>query len=45
MSVPIDLVARIQEGWFEFDTAIATPDMMGVGRKDWQASWPSRAYA
>ncbi len=25
-----DLVARIQEGWFEFDTAIATPDMMGV---------------
>ena len=25
-----DLVARIQEGWFDFDTAIATPDMMGV---------------
>jgi large subunit ribosomal protein L1 len=25
-----DLVARIQEGWFEFDTAIATPDMMGT---------------
>jgi large subunit ribosomal protein L1 len=25
-----DLVAKIQEGWFEFDTAIATPDMMGV---------------
>ena len=25
-----DLVARIQDGWFEFDTAIATPDMMGV---------------
>lgn len=25
-----DLVTRIQEGWFEFDTAIATPDMMGV---------------
>jgi large subunit ribosomal protein L1 len=23
-------VAKIQEGWFEFDTAIATPDMMGV---------------
>ncbi|MFZ3209033.1 MAG: 50S ribosomal protein L1 [Geobacteraceae bacterium] len=25
-----DLVARIQDGWFDFDTAIATPDMMGV---------------
>lgn len=25
-----ELVAKIQEGWFEFDTAIATPDMMGV---------------
>ena len=25
-----DLVAKIKEGWFEFDTAIATPDMMGV---------------
>ena len=25
-----DLIAKIQEGWFEFDTAIATPDMMGV---------------
>jgi large subunit ribosomal protein L1 len=25
-----DLVARIQEGWFDFDMAIATPDMMGV---------------
>lgn len=28
-----DLVQRIQEGWLEFDTAIATPDLMGqVGR-------------
>jgi large subunit ribosomal protein L1 len=25
-----DLVAKIQGGWFEFDTAIATPDMMGI---------------
>jgi len=25
-----ELVAKIQEGWFDFDTAIATPDMMGV---------------
>ena len=25
-----DLVTKIQGGWFEFDTAIATPDMMGV---------------
>lgn len=25
-----DLVARIQDGWFDFDTAIATPDMMGT---------------
>jgi len=28
-----DLVKKISEGWFEFDKAIATPDMMGlVGR-------------
>lgn len=28
-----DLVARVQEGWLEFDTVVATPDMMGqVGR-------------
>ncbi len=25
-----DLVSKIQEGWFDFDMAIATPDMMGV---------------
>jgi large subunit ribosomal protein L1 len=25
-----ELVAKIQEGWFDFDTAIATPDMMGT---------------
>jgi large subunit ribosomal protein L1 len=28
-----DLVKRIDDGWFEFDVAVATPDMMGtVGR-------------
>jgi large subunit ribosomal protein L1 len=28
-----DLVAKVNEGWFEFDTVIASPDMMGqVGR-------------
>ncbi|NLZ39028.1 MAG: 50S ribosomal protein L1 [Firmicutes bacterium] len=28
-----DLVAKVQEGWFGFDVAVATPDMMGtVGR-------------
>ena len=28
-----DLVKKIDDGWFEFDVAIATPDMMGtVGR-------------
>lgn len=28
-----DIVKKIDEGWFEFDVAIATPDMMGtVGR-------------
>ena len=25
-----ELVAKIQGGWFDFDVAIATPDMMGV---------------
>ena len=25
-----DLVAKIQGGWYDFETAIATPDMMGV---------------
>lgn len=25
-----DLVTKIQEGWFDFDVAIATPDMMGA---------------
>jgi large subunit ribosomal protein L1 len=25
-----DLVSRIQEGWLEFDTVIATPDLMGI---------------
>lgn len=25
-----DMVAKIQEGWFGFDVAVATPDMMGI---------------
>src|SRR5918912_2544484 len=25
-----DLAKRIQEGWLEFDVAVATPDMMGI---------------
>ncbi|PLX81342.1 MAG: 50S ribosomal protein L1, partial [Desulfuromonas sp.] len=25
-----DLVDKIKDGWFDFDTAIATPDMMGT---------------
>jgi len=25
-----DLIARVQEGWFDFDVAIATPDVMGM---------------
>lgn len=25
-----DIVAKIQEGWFGFDVAVATPDMMGM---------------
>src|SRR5256886_909665 len=25
-----DLAAKVQEGWLEFDVAVATPDMMGV---------------
>lgn len=28
-----DMVAKVQEGWLDFDTVVATPDMMGqVGR-------------
>lgn len=28
-----ELVAKVQEGWFDFDVAVATPDMMGsVGK-------------
>ena len=26
-----DLVKRIDDGWFDFDVAIAAPDMMGMG--------------
>ena len=29
-----ELVDKIKEGWFGFDKAIATPDMMGHRRKD-----------
>ena len=29
-----DIVAKIQGGWFDFDVAIATPDMMGVVGKN-----------
>jgi len=25
-----DIVAKIQDGWFDFDVAVATPDMMGM---------------
>ena len=28
-----DLAAKIQEGWLDFDIAVATPDMMGVAGK------------
>ena len=36
-----DFIAKIQEGWFDFDTAIATPDMMGVVGKIGNSSAPA----
>ena len=29
-----DLVARVKDGWSDFDVAVATPDMMGLVGKD-----------
>ncbi|CAN5259713.1 50S ribosomal protein L1 [soil metagenome] len=35
-----DLVKKIDEGWFEFDVAIATPDMMGTVGRLGKKLWP-----
>ncbi len=37
-----DLVEQVQDGWLEFDVAVATPDMMGVVG-GWAGSWAPRA--
>jgi large subunit ribosomal protein L1 len=36
-----DLIEKIKEGWFGFDKAIATPDMMGTVRENWKTFRPS----
>ena len=40
-----DLVERVQGGWMEFDTAVATPDLDGAGRSARQGAGPARAHA
>ena len=45
-----ELVAKIKEGWLEFDAAVATPDVMALvgracrlqGRQGWRAPRPPR---
>ena len=40
-----DYIAKIQQGWFDFDVIVATPDMMGEVGKIGRVLRTKRPYA